>query len=303
MSIKITYGYSGEELVSDDGRGAEWNRYAGVDQFGAIVGTGGQVSGFGEIAMRHGYGDYFYFGGYTSSGQPVSQDTADYAASLGIPDGTDLMQDVAASTAIGLGIQYSQAQNVDPGIASNVNNWIQTAAMFATQLANAWAAASSSQQDALQMAYANTQNNISNFQSLGQQLMLNTSDQAKISSWIAVGQSIISTANSIANELGTSAVSAVKLFEGFPQSVVDVLAWSGKKVVEAVKFIVDQAGQITKQASWSIAEIVLVVGGAALLVLWGAKKAGVKLDLPFVSLNGYNRRRGRRTSRRGRNRR
>lgn len=301
MSIKIVYGYSGEELVSDDGRGAEWHRYAGVDQFGDIVGTGGQVNGFGEITMRYGYGSYF--GGYTENGAPASDDTASLAAQLGVPDGTDLMQDQAALLAVTTNTPYVTSLNVDPGIASNVNNWIQTAAMFATQLANAWAAASPSQQNALQMAYENTQNNISNFQSLGQQLMQNTSDQAKISSWVAVGQSIISTANSIANELGTSAVSAVKLFEGFPQSVVDVLAWSGKKVVEAVKFIVDQAGQITKQASWSIAEIVLVVGGAALLVLWGAKKAGVKLDLPFVSLNGYNRRRGRRTSRRGRNRR
>lgn len=212
---------------------------------------------------------------YTSAGQPVSADTAAFAASLGIPDGTDLLSDPAAVTALSSGAQYvAGAAAPDPGVSSNINNWIQTAAYFSTLLGTAYAGASSANQAAYSAAYANTQNNIANFQDIGQQLMTDTSNTAKIAQWVAVGQSIIGNANTLSNALGVPAVTFNSLWQGFPQSLSDVTAWAGNKAVAAVKFLVNAAGQVTKQAAWSTAEIALVIGGTAIALLWGLNKFG-----------------------------
>lgn len=275
---------------------------AGVLQRQVLRARNGALGTIGASAQRQ-----LRLGDYMADAWNVESDadTIALAQQLGIPDGTNLSSDFAASEALLYNIPYSQAQGIDPGIASNINNWIQTAAVFSTQLATAYAAAPASNQATLAGAYANTQNNLSNFQTIGQQLQTDTSNTTKLQQWITVGQSIIANANDLANSLGIDAVTFSSFWQNFPQSLTDVLAWTGKKVVDAVKFVVNAAGQVTKQAAWSTAEVVLVVGGSAIAVLWALKRFGgvdaggiASKFLGFGGIGGIRRKVGRRPRRR-----
>lgn len=103
-----------------------------------------------------------------------------------------------------------------------------------------------------------------------------------IQPWIDSGQTLINNAKLITMSQQNDTLSAD--LDAAAQAFPTLMRVAFNGIVAAGKTIVKGAADIAKTAAWSTAEIALVLGGAALLLLYGLNKSGVKLGFGPFSL-------------------
>lgn len=235
-----------------------------LPEFGTRVTGGGDLRGYGSYRLW-GYGDTIASG--RSEGDEYSQPP------LNIPLSVDPNTDEAALVAISLGIDYGQAQSVNTNLAAAVNNWNNQIALFSAKLTEALANASGANAASLGVAVSNWQQTASEFQDFGNQMVTGIADQSKIPQWQALGDKLLNSAQAVISGLGAPGLSLSAILAGFPQGISNSTDWLLQLAKKPINAATDET-----------VRILLLVGGAAVVILFLAKSAGVKLNIPFVSI-------------------
>jgi hypothetical protein len=85
---------------------------------------------------------------------------------------------------------------------------------------------------------------------------------------------------------------------GAPQAkLTSFFAWFPQATQDGMKAMLDAAGDVAKTASWNILWPALILGGSALLLIFGARKSGLRANfgpVQLVGLGDHTRRKRRR---------